>query len=372
MSGMTKVGAGAKLEDSNIASYGSKDHKDAKLNAAKTEKAWEGCGKKPGVEVWRIEKFKVVAWPKDKYGSFFRGDAYIVLNTYVLPENKEKLLYNVHFWLGSSSSQDEQGTAAYKTVELDDLLGDLPVQYREVEGSESDQFMALWNNNIRLMDGGIDSGFNHVKPAEYKPRLLWCKGAKTIRVNEVKCHHSSLNKGDAFVLDAGLELYQWNGTSAGIHEKRKAAQLVEALKKERNGKAKSLIIDYLEDSEKFWAMLGGKPGSVADATPDVDTPAPKRKILIEVSDASGELKSTKVGEGAEVKASKFKTEEVYILDVGEFIYCWIGKGASKEERSKGLAIATQYLKEKSGLPVSTPVSRVLEGAEPAAFKAYLS
>lgn len=33
-----------------------------------------------GVEVWRIEKFKVVLWPKERYGEFYTGDSYIVLN----------------------------------------------------------------------------------------------------------------------------------------------------------------------------------------------------------------------------------------------------------------------------------------------------
>ena len=32
------------------------------------------------------------------------------------------LLYDVHFWIGQFSSQDEYGTAAYKTVELDTLV----------------------------------------------------------------------------------------------------------------------------------------------------------------------------------------------------------------------------------------------------------
>ena len=34
--------------------------------------------------------------------------------------------------LGDQSSQDEQGVAAYKTVELDDYLGGGPIQHREV------------------------------------------------------------------------------------------------------------------------------------------------------------------------------------------------------------------------------------------------
>lgn len=33
-----------------------------------------------------------------------------------------KLLFDVHFWIGKSSSQDEYAVAAYKTVELDTFV----------------------------------------------------------------------------------------------------------------------------------------------------------------------------------------------------------------------------------------------------------
>lgn len=42
------------------------------------------------------------------------------------------LTWDLFFWLGKETSVDEQGIAAYKTVELDEFLGGGPVQYREV------------------------------------------------------------------------------------------------------------------------------------------------------------------------------------------------------------------------------------------------
>jgi hypothetical protein len=101
--------------------------------------------------------------------------------------------------------------AAIKTVELDDSLNQLPVQYREVEGHESAGFLALFPQGIKLLAGGIESGFKHVKPTEYQPRLLHVKGKVNVRVVEVPLSCMSLNSGDVFILDAGLNIYQWQG-----------------------------------------------------------------------------------------------------------------------------------------------------------------
>ena len=53
--------------------------------------------------------------------------------TYTNP-GEDDLEYDVHFWIGKYSTQDEYGTAAYKTVELDTFLDDKPIQHREVQG----------------------------------------------------------------------------------------------------------------------------------------------------------------------------------------------------------------------------------------------
>ena len=107
-------------------------------------KEFDGAGKKLGLEVWRIEKLVPVAVPKKMHGQFYDGDSYIILKTHQPSGNRgpgAPLVWDIFFWLGENSSKDEQGVAAYKTVELDEALGGSPTQHREVQGHESDQFM---------------------------------------------------------------------------------------------------------------------------------------------------------------------------------------------------------------------------------------
>jgi gelsolin len=245
---------------SNIANLGSDLEKKVKQAAADTEPAWDNAGKEVGVQVWRMEKFKVKSVPKAEIGTFYSGDSYIILNTYKAPPPSDALRWNVHFWLGAHTTQDEAGTAAYKTVELDDKLRGAPVQFREVQGYESEDFHMLFPNGIKILAGGVETGFTHVKPEEYKPRLLHIKGTKKAVVAvEVPLSGASLNEGDAFILDNGLQIYQWSGKSAGIFEKNKAATLARAIDDERAGKATVHVFAQGADGDFPWALLGGKP-----------------------------------------------------------------------------------------------------------------
>ncbi|CAE7914269.1 VLN2 [Symbiodinium sp. KB8] len=106
------------------------------------------------------------------------------------------------------------------TVVLDDLLKDLPVQHREVEGNETRLFLSYFDSPPVILEGGIESGFNHVEEEEFKTRMLWVKG-KGMRVRVIQCPvaATSLNHGDVFLVDTGDKIYQWQGVNSGPFEK---------------------------------------------------------------------------------------------------------------------------------------------------------
>ena len=62
-----------RLADTNMENYGSKEHRQLRKDAAGKEEAWVNMDKGEGTQIWRIEKFKVVPWPKSKYGQFHTG-----------------------------------------------------------------------------------------------------------------------------------------------------------------------------------------------------------------------------------------------------------------------------------------------------------
>jgi gelsolin len=358
------------LEDSNIANIGTDLDKKIRQAAAQTEPAWANAGRQVGLQIWRIEKFQVKSVAKETYGTFYSGDSYIVLNTYK-KKGGDALAWDVHFWLGKFTTQDEAGTAAYKTVELDDLLGGAPVQHREVQEFESTLFLSYFNNQIKLLDGGVETGFKHVEPEKYVPRLLHLKGKKKVRVSQVDKTYKSLNSGDVFILDCGLQLYQWNGKKAGPQEKMKGAQLCRAIDDERKGKPTVTVFEEgQKDMKVFWDALGGEGAvkSAEEGGSDDETDKVTQRRLFRLSDASGKLEFKEVCTSTgKVKRSLLDSNDVFVLDTGVEVFAWIGKGASVGEKKKAMSFAQDYLK-KFNRPAWIPISRILEGGENEIFE----
>jgi len=277
-----------------------------------------GAGAKEGLEIWRIENKVPVKWPETSYGKFCKGDSYLVLKTTVTSGGAFE--WDLHFWLGDESSVDEMGIAAYKTVELDDSLGGAPVQYRETQGNESKKFQALFKQGITYLEGGVESGFKHVERDQYDTRLFHLKGKRNVRVNQVKVSHSSLNSGDVFILDVGLTLYQWNGKESNKYERAKALDVIQRIKDdERGGRAEIVREDEGNESDAFWAALGGKGRIMSAEEAGGDEEAEKKAkedlSLVEVT-MSGT--SPSFGEAQKpLKHALLKSSGLFLVDTGQ-------------------------------------------------------
>jgi len=331
-----------------------------------------------GLELWRIENLAPVK-QKEVTGKFHVGDSYILLST--TQGSGGKFIWNIHFWLGAESSQDESGVAAYKTVELDDALGGGPVQYRELQGSESQLFLSYFRHTggIEYLPGGIDSGFRKVERDVYETRLLHLKGKRTVRVSEVALNKSSLNKGDVFILDKGLKIFLFNGPTANKAEKAKGVEVAQRINgDERGGRVEIVLVHENPKEAEFWEPFGGycDPDSLPEGPPDSAAEVKGTRKLFQISDASGslEFKPIDPAEGTQhFHKSQLDSDDVFLLQsqTSSKIFLWIGRKANLNEKKEATQRAVQYIKS-NGLPASTCIERVSEGCETAAFKSEFS
>ncbi|CAG0917901.1 unnamed protein product [Notodromas monacha] len=342
--------------------------------------------------VWRIEHLKVVPVPREHYGSFFTGDSYIVYSAgsgteFANSRTREHvargpLEMHIHFWLGAETSSDEAGTAAYKAVELDDHLGGLPVQHREVQGSESKRFLAYFKDGLRLLSGGCASGFSHVTP-DQSPKLFCVKGKRlpiVQQMSSVSWEH--FNEGDSYVLDLQDAIFVWNGRSANKHEKLQAAKVAAKLRAEHGGSHVVFIEDGQEvalpaqERQLFARHLPLKDKHVIRRADSVDSDEAAEQSLHQVklfqcSDEGGTLRVSEVKTG-QMFQKDLKHEDTFIIDCGpKGIWVWIGKQANKKERAEAMRNAQGFIRKK-GYHVATPVTRVIDGGEPLEFKALFA
>ncbi|XP_008276815.1 scinderin like b [Stegastes partitus] len=336
-----------------------------------SHREFETAGKAPGLQVWRIENMDLKPVPKPLHGSFYTGDAYLLLFTTSAPS------YSIHMWLGEECSQDESGAAAIFATQLDDFLGGGPVQFREVQNHESNTFLGYFKTGVKYQKGGVASGFKHVVTNDANvQRVLHVKGRRFIRATEVPFAWSSFNKGDCFIIDLGKDIYQWCGSECNRFERLKASELAIGIRdNERNGRAKLHLLEEGDEPAEVTAVLGPKT-AIAPSTPDddkVEASNKKKGALYMISDASGSMKVTSVSPSSPFKQAMLSPEECYILDNGidNNIFVWKGPKANASERKAAMSAGQQFIKDK-GYSNKTQIQVLPAGAETTLFKQFFS
>ncbi|KFG79494.1 hypothetical protein MANI_021852 [Metarhizium anisopliae] len=378
------------IKDSNVELIGTDIDHRVKHKSAATEPAWNdgAVGTKPGLRVWRIEQFQVVPWPEDQYGQFYDGDSFIVLHSYALGKaSPAKLGHDIFFWLGSHTTQDEAGTAAYKTVELDEFLSGAATQHREVQTAPSDEFLSLFPR-LTIRSGGVRTGFRHVEPqtARAPPVRTLLRVFKSpsasgggVVVHEVEPAVASLDDGDVFVLDVGDKIWVWQGRHCSPVEKAKAAQVVHDMTL-----AKHIDVEVVAQAEsrsrRVTDLLGGGDDTPRDGfsqrrpmSATAGEAADRSRRLFRLSDASGRLTFELAGDGGRISLGDLDGNDVFLLDDGgRGVWVWEGAGASRGEKAAWLSVAQAYIRHlQSGDPDAAhhlvPLAKVRQGNESRAF-----
>ncbi|XP_020640277.3 advillin [Pogona vitticeps] len=337
--------------------------------------AFKAVTNTPGLLIWRIEKMDLILVPPKAHGSFFEGDCYVLLST--RKSGTTTTSYDIHYWIGKYSSQDEQGCAAIYTTQLDDYLGGTPVQHREIQGYESELFRGYFKQGVIYKKGGVASGLNHVETNFYDVnRLLHVKGKRNVMATEVERSWDSFNVGDVFLLDLGKIIVQWNGPESNKEERMKGMLLAKDIRdRERGGRAEIGVVEGDEEEANPDLMkvlekeLGERLQAIRPAIPDevVDQKQKTHISLYRVSDSGGKMQITEEAQRPLVQ-EMLSHDDCYILDHGGMkIYVWKGKGATKVEKQTAMSKALEFMKMK-GYPPTTHLETVHDGAESAMFK----
>ncbi|KAI5427888.1 hypothetical protein KIW84_033063 [Lathyrus oleraceus] len=272
--------------------------------------------------------------PKSEYGKFYMEDSYIVLQT---SQGKGgAYFYDLHFWIGKDTSQDEAGTTAIKAVELDIALGGRAVQQRDSR-------------------------------------------------TRVPFARSSLNHDDVFILDTDSKIYQFNGANSNIQERARALEIIQFLKeKYHEGKCDVAIVD---DGKLDTESDSGSAGPVTDEKKGKVTALLKQQgigvkgmtkstpvneenpYLLE---EGGKMEVWRINESAKTSLlkddiGKFHSGDCYIVlytyHSGErkedyFLCCWFGKDSIEEDQTLALKLANTMSNSLKGRPVQ---GRIFEG-----------
>uniref|UniRef100_A0A8C4DQ51 Protein flightless-1 homolog n=1 Tax=Dicentrarchus labrax TaxID=13489 RepID=A0A8C4DQ51_DICLA len=341
----------------------------------------EDVGQVPGLTVWQIENFIPVQVDETFHGKFYEADSYIILKTFL--DDNGALNWEIFYWIGQEATLDKKAGSAIHAVNLRNFLGAECRTIREEMGDESEEFSAVFNNEISYIEGGTASGFYTVEDSNYSVRLYRVYGKKNIRLESVPVKASSLDPRYVFLLDTGLEIFVWRGANATLSGTTKARLFAEKINKnERKSKAEITTLMQNQEPPGFWEVLGGQPEEIKKHVPDDFSPVRPKLYKVGLGLGYLELPQINYKLSVEHKDPKIKldilpemrlvqslldTKGVYILDCWSDVFIWIGRKSPRLVRAAALKLG-QEICSMLHRPKHACVTRNLEGTECQIFK----
>ncbi|KAF6215173.1 hypothetical protein GE061_009924 [Apolygus lucorum] len=325
-------------------------HSDLKL-AAQEQLLDDGTGT---LRIWKVGATSLVELPPKRKNVLYSGESYVLKYSYTHSGRESSILY---YWKGEDKVETDRNNLGKLTVNQEPALSDVHVQVRTVQGKEPPHFLASFRGKLIILQGQHEDVF----PAVF---LLQVRGNHIHNTYAIQqpLHRSSLNSNFVFVLRTDESSYVWCGKGS-TGDEREMAKIV----------AKSIcegeLVVLYEGLEKpdFWKHITNE-GVYAN----VRTRKSSSKIasirLFHCSNASGTFK---VEETMNFSQSDLIEEDVMILDVFHTIFIWIGRKANKEEKSKALEFASEYLEtDPCKRSPDLPVVLIQQGFEPPLFSGF--
>lgn len=245
---------------------------------------------------------------------------------------------------------------------------------REEQGDESDEFLALFENDIIYIEGGRTStGFYTIEDNGYSTRLYCVHNDETTIILEpVQLAYKAMNQNYVYLLDTGLKLFIWHGKKAKNTIKSKSRLMAEKINKnERKSKADIMTEIQGDESVEFLKLLGitdifdrpELPINTIEA--DWKTCVP-RLYQVQLGMGYLEMPQVKVPQQRLVH-TLLNSKNVYILDSHGDLFVWFGKKSTRLVRAAAIKLS-QELFSMIHRPTFAMITRVQEGTENQIFK----
>ncbi|KAI8911842.1 hypothetical protein EDD86DRAFT_189095 [Gorgonomyces haynaldii] len=306
------------------------------------------------MNILRIESLNPVPVDPFDFGKFCVADCYIIL-----VKLEEFQLYT---WIGSDAEIDKKFCCAMFAVGLRNFLEAKCKIQRETEGDESLEFLSLFPVfEYQDSSNAAESGLYVTQEKQYPTRLYKIKGKNEMQLELCNPHPSSLLEENVYLLDCGLELYQWNGGKSTLSHRSKCRIIcARIIKGDRAGKAVFVEMDQGQESEQFLEHLDGLP---------LDERVFDYEVGLYKIDAQKTLEEQRISE--KLSRELLDKGNCYIVDAGTELFFWMGKDSLPRDRLDATLVLAKLIESKER-PSWVALHRCAQDNEPEVFKLRFS